>query len=127
MSKCFSVAKLLLPGLLCGAASFVLAFLFIPSACIAWPDWLWIGCKLLLPLGAAWMLLGQKPLWTLWPGLAVQYALLWQFAQPVARLNGIHLGGLGGFAYLFEAAVWPLGITLLQLLVLWAARKAAVR
>ena len=88
---------------------------------------LWIGCKLLLPLGAAWMLLGQKPLWTLWPGLAVQYALLWQFAQPVARLNGIHLGGLGGFAYLFEAAVWPLGITLLQLLVLWAVRKAAVR
>jgi len=125
MKKVLDTAKLLLPGLLCGAACFAIAFWLIPTACIGWPDPLWIGCKALLPVGAAWLLLGKQPLWTLWPGLLVQYTLLWQLAEPTARLNGIALGGLGGFQYLFEAAVWPLGLTFLQFFILRAARRAA--
>ncbi len=79
-----------------------------------------------MPVVAAVLLLRRIwhiPSIFIWAGLPVQYLVLFFWAERISGILGISLGGLGGLEYLFEAAVWPFVITLLQFFVLFWIEK----
>jgi len=112
----------------CGVLSFLTVFLAVPGLPSPCPDPVWMALDLLVPTALALLLAGRlRPIpapW-LWLGLPVQYILLFLFRTPISRGLGIHLEGLGGFEYLFTAAVWPALVTLIQFLTLLLLQKAA--
>lgn len=118
-------------SIICGLLSFCMEFVVIPLAfslppLLGLPDFVWIALRILLPTLVVVLLLRWLrpiPPVFIWAGLPVQYLVLFLFAQGVSGILGISLGGLGGFAYLFQTAVWPLVVTALQFLLLFWAEK----
>lgn len=115
----------LLISALCGLISFFIDFVLIPQT-VALPDLVWIVLMFLLPVLTAICLLGRNraihPIYV-WAGLPMQYLLLCIFAEGVSKNLGISLsGGLSGLTYVYEATVWPLGITFTQFLMLLLLR-----
>lgn len=116
---------------ICGLFSCLIEFVAIPlvfstSPLLGAPDFIWMALRILLPVAAAVLLLRRIwhiPSGFVWAGLPVQYLLLFFWAKQISGIIGITLDGLGGFEYLFEAAVWPFAVTLLQFSVLFCLEK----
>ncbi|MBQ8647434.1 MAG: hypothetical protein IJ484_04760 [Oscillospiraceae bacterium] len=109
-----------LRAVVCGAAAALAAFVLVPLVCRGGvPDFLWIGLRVLLPLGlAAWLMRGVRPAWV-WLGLPVQLVLLAAFAEPIARWNGYPLTGfMGALPYAVNMGLWALGLTAAQYVLL---------
>ena len=115
----------------CGLLSLVIEFAVIPllfsiPPFLGLPDFVWITLRIFVPVAVAVLLLRNTfhiPPRFIWAGLPVQYLALFLFAEQISGCLGISLGGLGGFAYLFEAAAWPLGVTLVQFVVLFGMER----
>lgn len=111
----------LLISALCGVLSFFVDFVLIPQT-VALPDIVWIILMFVLPILIAVCLLGRDreihPAY-IWVGLLVQYMLLCIFSKGISQNLGISLSaGLYGLSYVYEAAIWPLSVTIAQFLVL---------
>ena len=118
-----SGTKSFLRAVLCGAVSFLLVFFTVPALCAGWPDVLWIALCLLEPVAAALILLkGSRPLWV-FAWLLAQWLLAFLLSGPLCRVWGINPEGLGIFAFLGMAVLWPAAVTLAQYLALRLLRR----
>lgn len=116
---------------ICGLLSFFIEFVAIPlffstSMFLGIPDFIWMALRILMPVAAAVLLIRRIwhiPSGFIWVGLPIQYLLLFFWAKQISGIIGITLDGLGGFEYLFEAAIWPFVATLLQFFVLFCLEK----
>jgi len=110
-------------ALLCGVVSLVLDFIVLPQAFtlstrlgFSVPDPLWISLMIVIPVIPALYLLERKnsvPPKYVWLGLPAQYLLLIVFAGPLSKSFSSD-----SWTYLWDAAVWPLGVTAAQFAVL---------
>ena len=117
------------PVMLCGTLSVLIDFLLIPNLlprlpwllrAILLPDPVWMSLMILIPVLIAIHMLEQKshiPLRYVWVGLPVQYLILIVFAEPISGI-----GGWGSWTYIWDAMIWPLGVTGAQFVVLTALR-----
>ena len=117
-------------AVLCGALSLFADFILIPTVfrippMLGLPDPVWMSLMILIPVILALYLLERKthvPPGYVWFGLPAQYLILIVFAEPISKIRGIGLSGIRVMEYLWEAAVWPLGVTAAQFAVLIALR-----
>jgi hypothetical protein len=110
-------------SMLCGVLSLVLNFIVLPQVFtlstrlgFPVPDPLWISLMIVIPVIPALCLLERKnsaPPKYVWLGLPAQYLLLIVFAAPLSKSFGSD-----SWTYLWDAAVWPLGVTAAQFAVL---------
>ena len=113
-------------AIICGLLSFIIDTFLIPKSGI--PDLIWITACIVLPCVVAIILFEIKnqiaPVY-LFVGLIGQYIMLTVFADTVSKLWGIqiHGGGFGDLQYIYEAIIWPLGITLAQFISIICFRK----
>jgi len=114
----------------CGALSLFVDFILIPTLfrippLLGLPDFIWMSLMILIPVLLAVCLLAGKhhvPPGYVWIGLPAQYLILIVFAQPISKILGIGLSGIRVMEYIWEAAVWPLGVTTAQFAALIALR-----
>ena len=112
-------------AVLCGVLSLFADFILIPTVfrippMLGLPDPIWMSLMFLIPAILALYLLEQKthvPPGYVWFGLPAQYLILIVFSQPISRIFGSD-----SWTYLWDAAVWPLGVTAAQFAVLIALR-----
>lgn len=117
-------------AVLCGVLSLFADFILIPTVfrippMLGLPDPVWMSLMILIPVILALYLLERKthvPPGYVWFGLPAQYLILIVFAEPISKIRGIGLSGIRAMEYLWEAAVWPLGVTAAQFAVLIALR-----
>ena len=117
-------------AVLCGVLSLFADFILIPTVfrippMLGLPDPVWMSLMILIPVILALYLLERKthvPPGYVWFGLPAQYLILIVFAEPISKSRGIGLSGIRVMEYLWEAAVWPLGVTAAQFAVLIALR-----
>ena len=117
-------------AVLCGVLSLFADFILIPTVfrippMLGLPDPVWMSLIILIPVILALYLLERKthvPPGYVWFGLPAQYLILIVFAEPISKIRGIGLSGIRVMEYLWEAAVWPLGVTVAQFAVLIALR-----
>lgn len=117
-------------AVLCGVLSLFADFILIPTVfrippMLGLPDPVWMSLMILIPVILALYLLERKthvPPGYVWFGLPAQYLILIVFAEPISKIRGIGLSGIRVMEYLWEAAVWPLGVTAAQFAVLIALR-----
>ena len=110
-------------AVLCGVVSLILNFIVLPQAFtlstklgFPVPDPLWISLMIVTPVILALYLLERKtpvPPKYVWLGLPAQYLLLTIFAGPLSKSFSSD-----SWTYLWDAAVWPLGVTAAQFAVL---------
>ena len=118
-SRCFWSA------VLCGVLSLFADFILIPTVfrippMLGLPDPIWMSLMILIPVILALYLLERKthvPPGYVWFGLPAQYLILIVFAAPISRIFSSD-----SWTYLWDAAVWPLGVTVAQFAVLIALR-----
>ena len=112
-------------AVLCGVLSLFADFILIPTVfrippMLGLPDPIWISLMILIPVILAPYLLERKthvPPGYVWFGLPAQYLILIVFAVPISRIFSSD-----SWTYLWDAAVWPLGVTAAQFAVLIALR-----
>ncbi|MBQ8801992.1 MAG: hypothetical protein IJZ52_06885 [Clostridium sp.] len=112
-------------AVLCGALSLFADFILIPTVfrippMLGLPDPIWMSLMILIPVILALYLLERKthvPPGYVWFGLPAQYLILIVFAEPISRIFSSD-----SWTYLWDAAVWPLGVTAAQFAVLIALR-----
>ena len=112
-------------AVLCGVLSLFADFILIPTVfrippMLGLPDPIWISLMILIPVILALYLLERKthvPPGYVWFGLPAQYLILIVFAAPISRIFSSD-----SWTYLWDAAVWPLGVTVAQFAVLIALR-----
>ena len=112
-------------AVLCGVLSLFADFILIPTVfrippMLGLPDPIWISLMILIPVILAPYLLERKthvPPGYVWFGLPAQYLILIVFAAPISRIFSSD-----SWTYLWDAAVWPLGVTAAQFAVLIALR-----
>ena len=112
-------------AVLCGVLSLFADFILIPTVfrippMLGLPDPIWMSLMILIPVILALYLLERKthvPPGYVWFGLPAQYLILIVFAEPISRIFSSD-----SWTYLWDAAVWPLGVTAAQFAVLIALR-----
>ena len=112
-------------AVLCGVLSLFADFILIPTVfrippMLGLPDPVWMSLMILIPVILALYLLERKthvPPGYVWFGLPAQYLILIVFAEPISRIFSSD-----SWTYLWDAAVWPLGVTAAQFAVLIALR-----
>ena len=112
-------------AVLCGVLSLFADFILIPTVfrippMLGLPDPIWMSLMILIPVILALYLLERKthvPPGYVWFGLPAQYLILIVFAAPISRIFSSD-----SWTYLWDAAVWPLGVTAAQFAVLIALR-----
>ena len=112
-------------AVLCGVLSRFADFILIPTVfrippMLGLPDPIWMSLMILIPVILALYLLERKthvPPGYVWFGLPAQYLILIVFAAPISRIFSSD-----SWTYLWDAAVWPLGVTVAQFAVLIALR-----
>lgn len=112
-------------AVLCGVLSLFADFILIPTVfrippMLGLPDPIWMSLMILIPVILALYLLERKthvPPGYVWFGLPAQYLILIVFAAPISRIFSSD-----SWTYLWDAAVWPLGVTVAQFAVLIALR-----
>ena len=112
-------------AVLCGVLSLFADFILIPTVfrippMLGLPDPIWMSLMILIPVILAPYLLERKthvPPGYVWFGLPAQYLILIVFAEPISRIFSSD-----SWTYLWDAAVWPLGVTAAQFAVLIALR-----
>ena len=112
-------------AVLCGVLSLFADFILIPTVfrippMLGLPDPIWMSLMILIPVILALYLLERKthvPPGYVWFGLPAQYLILIVFAEPISRIFSSD-----SWTYLWDAAVWPLGVTVAQFAVLIALR-----
>ena len=122
-------------AVLCGVLSLFADFILIPTVfrippMLGLPDPIWMSLMILIPVILAPYLLERKthvPPGYVWFGLPAQYLILIVFAEPISKIRGIGLSGIRVMEYLWEAAVWPLGVTAAQFMALIVLRIWKVR
>lgn len=109
-----------------GLLSFLIVFIVVPRFALGVPDALWLTVGALMAIAVPVLLLWgiwRIPPAYIWLGLPVQYAVLFIFRHPISKTLGITMDGLGGLAYLFDAAVYPLVVTAMQFLTVLFFKK----
>lgn len=118
--------KPLVISLIGGLLSFLIVFIVVPRFALGVPDALWLTVGALMavavPAFLLWKILRIPPAY-IWFGLPMQYVVLFIFRHSISKTLGITLDGLGGFAYLFDAAVYPLVVTAMQFLTVLFFKK----
>lgn len=118
--------KQLLMSVIGGLLSFLILFIVVPRFSVGVPDVVWITVGALIAVAVPAFLLWQiwriSPVY-IWFGLPVQYVVLLIFRNPISKILGTPLDGLGGFAYFFRASVFPLVITAMQFLTVLFFKK----
>ena len=112
--------KGVLTSIECGVLSFVIELLIITIPATL-PDLLWMTLMILMPTLVAIYLFKRNTVihpGYIWVGLPAQYLLFFIFSKKIAAELGINVAGIGGFEYIFFAAIWPFAVTLIQSLSL---------